>query len=250
MLGLGGGLMLKTDAQIGIRVTGELKKRLELQAQRESRSVSNLIIKVISEYLDQTPCHCEGACARGNPSHPRTVGADAHIGPLLQARRGDSRIARLPCSWNWSAPRINRSGARFSSCKKANIVAVKVEKASDGGRAIHESPLQVPSAVRGMAVRAAFPAPVEPQLLSSLGGKIAAGAAALFASSARSNRAMSAYRFYGPPEPHRRWAPGPGPKTWLFLPGVLCKQRTPPPEAGPPKKGNGLPRRPRGASSQ
>lgn len=51
MLGLGGGLMSKTDSQIRIRVMGELKKRLEFQAQRESRTVFNLIIKVISEAL-------------------------------------------------------------------------------------------------------------------------------------------------------------------------------------------------------
>ena len=88
-------------------------------------------------------------------------------------------------------------------------------------RAIRESPLRAwssgpmwasaptnASALRGMAVRAAFQAPVEPQLLSSLGGSCAAGAAALFASSARPNRALSAYRFCGPPEPHRRGAPG------------------------------------------
>lgn len=43
--------MSKTDSQIRIRVMGELKKRLEFQAQRESRTVFNLIIKVISEAL-------------------------------------------------------------------------------------------------------------------------------------------------------------------------------------------------------
>ena len=52
----------------------------------------------------------------------------------------------------------------------------------------------------------------------------------------RPNRALSAFRFCKLPEPHRRGAPGPGPKPWLFLPGVLCKQRIPPPEAGPPKR--------------
>ena len=44
--------MAKTDAQVGIRVTSALKARLEAQAQRERRSVSNLIIKVMEEYLD------------------------------------------------------------------------------------------------------------------------------------------------------------------------------------------------------
>ena len=52
----------------------------------------------------------------------------------------------------------------------------------------------------------------------------------------RPNRALSAFRFCRLPEPHRRGAPGPGPKPWLFLPGVLCNQRIPPPEAGPPKR--------------
>ena len=59
-----------------------------------------------------------------------------------------------------------------------------------------------------MAVRAAYKAPIEPQLVSSLGGSCAAGAAALFASSARPNRALSAFRFCRLPEPHRRAAPG------------------------------------------
>lgn len=45
--------MAKTDAQIGIRVTNEFKARLETQAQKERRSVSNLIIKVMEEYLAQ-----------------------------------------------------------------------------------------------------------------------------------------------------------------------------------------------------
>ena len=42
----------KTDTQIGVRVTNEFKARLEAQAQRERRSVSNLILKVMEEYLD------------------------------------------------------------------------------------------------------------------------------------------------------------------------------------------------------
>lgn len=44
--------MAKTDAQIGIRVTSELKARIEAQAQREHRNSSNLIIKVMEEYLE------------------------------------------------------------------------------------------------------------------------------------------------------------------------------------------------------
>ena len=75
------------------------------------------------------------------------------------------------------------------------------------GRCGHR-PLRVPSAVRGMAVRAAFIALIELQLLSGTGGSCAAGAAALFASSARLNRALSVFKFCRLPEPHRRGAPG------------------------------------------
>ncbi len=45
--------MAKTDAQITMRVTSEFKARLEAQAQKERRSVSNLILKVMDEYLEQ-----------------------------------------------------------------------------------------------------------------------------------------------------------------------------------------------------
>ena len=45
--------MAKTDTQISIRVTNEFKARLEKQAERERRSVSNLILKVMEEYLEQ-----------------------------------------------------------------------------------------------------------------------------------------------------------------------------------------------------
>ena len=45
--------MAKTDTQIGLRVTSEFKARLEQQAQKERRSVSNLILKVMEEYLDR-----------------------------------------------------------------------------------------------------------------------------------------------------------------------------------------------------
>ena len=44
--------MAKTDTQIGVRVTSEFKEQLEKQAQKERRSVSNLIIKVMEDYLD------------------------------------------------------------------------------------------------------------------------------------------------------------------------------------------------------
>ena len=44
--------MKKTDAQIGFRTTKEFKARLEAQAQRERRAVSNLILKVMEEHLD------------------------------------------------------------------------------------------------------------------------------------------------------------------------------------------------------
>lgn len=42
----------KTDAQIGLRVTSELKKQIEEQARKEHRSVSNLILKIVEEYLE------------------------------------------------------------------------------------------------------------------------------------------------------------------------------------------------------
>ena len=45
--------MAKTDTQISFRVTQEFKELLEEQAQKERRSVSNLILKVMEEYLEQ-----------------------------------------------------------------------------------------------------------------------------------------------------------------------------------------------------
>lgn len=45
--------MGKTDTQIGFRTTSEFKARLEAQAQREHRAVSNLITLVLEEYLDR-----------------------------------------------------------------------------------------------------------------------------------------------------------------------------------------------------
>lgn len=45
--------MAKTDAQIGLRVTKEFKEQLEAQAQKERRSVSNLILKVMEDYLKE-----------------------------------------------------------------------------------------------------------------------------------------------------------------------------------------------------
>ena len=45
--------MAKTDAQIGLRVTKEFKEQLERQAQKERRSVSNLILKVMEDYLQE-----------------------------------------------------------------------------------------------------------------------------------------------------------------------------------------------------
>ena len=43
----------KTETQISIRMTNEFKARLEAQAQKERRSVSNLILKVMEKYLEQ-----------------------------------------------------------------------------------------------------------------------------------------------------------------------------------------------------
>ena len=44
--------MAKTDTQVSVRMTSELKGRLEEQAQKERRSVANLILKVMEEYLE------------------------------------------------------------------------------------------------------------------------------------------------------------------------------------------------------
>ena len=43
--------MPKIDAAIGIRVTKDLKARLEKQAKSEMKSVSTLIVQVMEEYL-------------------------------------------------------------------------------------------------------------------------------------------------------------------------------------------------------
>ena len=43
--------MAKKDIQITIRITSEFKARLEAQAQKERRSISNLAYKVIKDYL-------------------------------------------------------------------------------------------------------------------------------------------------------------------------------------------------------
>ena len=53
MLNKGVVCMEKTNAYIGIRVTDEFKARLEAQAQKERRSVSNLVLKVMEDYLEQ-----------------------------------------------------------------------------------------------------------------------------------------------------------------------------------------------------
>ncbi len=45
--------MAKTDVIITMRATSEFKARLEAQAEKERRSVSNLILKVMEEYLEQ-----------------------------------------------------------------------------------------------------------------------------------------------------------------------------------------------------
>ena len=45
--------MAKTDTQISFRVTSEFKARLEAQAKREHRALSNLITLVLEEYLDR-----------------------------------------------------------------------------------------------------------------------------------------------------------------------------------------------------
>ncbi len=48
----GGLYMAKSNAQIGLRLAGGLKEKIERQAKKERRSVSSLIIKVMEEYLE------------------------------------------------------------------------------------------------------------------------------------------------------------------------------------------------------
>ena len=45
-------VMPKIDAQLGIRVTKDLKARLTAQAKSEMKSVSTLVVQLIEEYLD------------------------------------------------------------------------------------------------------------------------------------------------------------------------------------------------------
>ena len=49
--------MAKTDTQITVRVTNEFKARLEAQAQKEHRSVANLVHNVMEDYLVQKEAH-------------------------------------------------------------------------------------------------------------------------------------------------------------------------------------------------
>jgi len=44
--------MPKIDAQLGIRVTRDLKTRLTAQAKRERKSVSTLVVQVVEAYLE------------------------------------------------------------------------------------------------------------------------------------------------------------------------------------------------------
>ena len=43
--------MPKIDAQLGIRVTKDLKERLTVRARQEKKSVSALVVQVMEEYL-------------------------------------------------------------------------------------------------------------------------------------------------------------------------------------------------------
>ena len=51
--------MAKKDTQIMVCMTSEDKARLEAQAQKESRSVSNLARKIIKDYLAEEESHPE-----------------------------------------------------------------------------------------------------------------------------------------------------------------------------------------------
>jgi len=43
----------KTSSQMGFRVTQTFRERVEKQADEEGRTVANLIVNVISNYLDK-----------------------------------------------------------------------------------------------------------------------------------------------------------------------------------------------------
>ena len=45
--------MDKTEAQISFRVTNDFKERLEIQAQKERRSVAGMVRIVMEDYLKQ-----------------------------------------------------------------------------------------------------------------------------------------------------------------------------------------------------
>ena len=48
----GGAYMAKTETQITIRVTNEMKEQLEKQAAKERRSVANIVRILIEDYLE------------------------------------------------------------------------------------------------------------------------------------------------------------------------------------------------------
>lgn len=45
--------MAKTETQVTIRVTSNFKERLEMQAQRERRSVASMVRIVMEDYLER-----------------------------------------------------------------------------------------------------------------------------------------------------------------------------------------------------
>lgn len=49
----GGVYVDKTEAQISFRVTNDFKERLEIQAQKERRSVAGMVRIVMEDYLKQ-----------------------------------------------------------------------------------------------------------------------------------------------------------------------------------------------------
>ena len=53
--------MAKTETQVSMRVTNEFKSRFERQAKKEHRSVSNLILKVMEEYLETQESQADSA---------------------------------------------------------------------------------------------------------------------------------------------------------------------------------------------
>ena len=92
--------MPKIDAQLGIRVTKDLKTRLTAQAKSEMKSVSTLVVEVVEAYLDSKGWENSSKQPPGADSLRRAVGF-ANSGARYPrciagwcGRRRSSRISR------------------------------------------------------------------------------------------------------------------------------------------------------------